>query len=64
GAVSPGRARWWRPAAIGSGGGARREPLVGPRRCRAGSGSGSGPAARLQGALGTGLPRPTAAARP
>ncbi|KAL2303486.1 hypothetical protein Nmel_008756, partial [Mimus melanotis] len=29
--VSPGRARWWRPAAIGSGGAAQWEPLAGPR---------------------------------
>ncbi|XP_068051053.1 spidroin-2-like [Anomalospiza imberbis] len=58
GAVSPGRARWWRPAAIGSGGAARWEPLAGPRRCRAGAGLGAGPAARLQGALGPGSRTP------
>lgn len=39
GAVSPGRARWWRrPAAIDSGGAARCEPLLGPRRYQPGAG--------------------------
>uniref|UniRef100_A0A8C3P1I9 DNA-directed RNA polymerases I, II, and III subunit RPABC5 n=1 Tax=Cyanoderma ruficeps TaxID=181631 RepID=A0A8C3P1I9_9PASS len=34
GAVSPGRARWWRPAAIGSGGAARHSPeMIIPVRC-------------------------------